>query len=151
MIAIYAPLANDDPSKGIVMKQMRELGMNIPFFSVESTQNNKLLENYRKDIEGIIYPFPAEAPAYATFEQEFAEKYGHTPNSPSAASAYDAANLIIAALRSGATTPAEVSAYLHKVKDYPGASNTITFNEQGIVAQKAYEIRTVRNGAFVAV
>lgn len=145
--AIYAPLATDDPGKGLLMKQMRELGINLPVVSTASTETETLLKNYGKEVEGIIYAFPMEAPKYQEFSAKFQARFGELPGSPSAATAYDAAKLLIAALQNG-KTPEEISAHLHKIQAYEGASNKITFDAQGIIASKEYKVKTVRNGQF---
>ena len=131
------------------MKQMRELGIQLPIVSTVSTESENLLKNYGKEIEGIIYPFPIEMPKYQEFSTKFRAKYGELPGSPSAATAYDATKLLIMALQSGATTPDEVSIHLHKIQAYEGVSNRITFDAQGIIASKEYQVKTVRNGQFI--
>jgi branched-chain amino acid transport system substrate-binding protein len=147
--AIYAPLATDAPAKGLLMKQLRELEMDIPVISTASTENYALLDGFGFWVEGILYAYPVSAPGERAFTQRYVEEYGVLPESPSAASAYDAANLLIAALRSEAKTPTEIAAYLHDVKAYPGASNLITFDQDGIISSKDYRVKTVRDGVFV--
>ncbi len=147
--AIYAPLATDDPGKGLLLKQMRELGIDLPVISTASTETETLLKNYGKEVEGIIYAFPVEAPKYEEFSAKFETRYGEKPGSPSASTAYDAAKLLIMALQNG-KTPEEISAFLHKMQAFEGASNKITFDEQGIIASKEYKVKTVRNGQFTA-
>ena len=129
---------------------MKELNINIPLVSTSSTENNNLLLEYGSVIEGILYAFPVDTPEYATFEHKYQEKYGTLPESPSAATAYDAANLLFDALAQGESKE-EVASYLHAVKDYPGASNSITFDTSGIVSSKEYIMKTVKDGTFVAV
>ena len=62
---------------------------------------------------------------------------------PSAAYAYDAVNLVADALKSGS----EIANYLEAIKDYPGISNTITF-ENGRVTTKNHIIKNIRNNSF---
>tara|TARA_Y100000310_G_C20658820_1_gene803518 strand:- start:128 stop:1207 length:1080 start_codon:yes stop_codon:yes gene_type:complete len=146
--AIYAPLARDHPTKGQLMKQMKELGIDIPVVSTSSTENNQLLKEYGNEIEGILYAFPVDTPSYESFATKYEAKYGVLPESPSAATAYDATNLLFDALTMGAETPLEVARYLHQVEHYPGASNYISFDDKGIVSSKDYVMKTVKNGEF---
>ena len=148
--AIYAPLASNDPHTGLFMKQMKELGLNVTVISTASTESQGLLNNFGNVIEGIIYPFPVDAPTYTAFEEKFKEQYGELPKSPSAATAYDATRLLIDALHTS-ETPEGVAEYLHSVEEYQGASNVITFDQQGIVSNKADLVKTVKDGAFVEV
>lgn len=145
--AIYLPLS-DNMNEGEFMRQMREHGMDVPVIGTASTENQQLLSLHGDAIEGIIYTFPQAGPAYAAFSERFEERYGHPPGSPSAAAAYDATNLIIAALRSGARTPEEVASYLHGMPPYEGASGTIAFDSSGIVSTTTYVLKTVEGGRF---
>lgn len=149
--AIYAPLAVDDPDLGLLMKQMRELGINATVVSASSAENVNLLKNFATEIEGIIYPYPVETPAYSSFAEKYKQKYGELPHTPSAATAYDATTLLIDALKSGAETPEKVAKYLHNITDYQGASNVINFDEQGVISSKEHFVKTVKNGEFVEI
>jgi len=146
--AVYAPLAKNDPDMGIFMKQLHELNMDTTVISISSTENPGLMKNYGRELEGILYPFPQEAMGYTAFSEQYKERYGELPRSPSAATAYDAANMLIAALRTGAKTPTEIAQALRDIKEYPGASNTITFLPDGTITSKRYVIKTVHEGRF---
>lgn len=148
--AIYAPLSNE-PNKGLLMRQLKRLNMSLKVISTSSTQNNDLLNEYKDELEGLYYAFPQEVPKYLQFEDDFERKYGIKPTSPSAATSYDATMLLIDALKSGARTTQEVSEYLHKVENYEGASNVITFNSNGIISNKKYIVKTIEGGNFVEV
>ena len=146
--AVYIPFAAEVPNKGEFMKQMRELGIQLPIVSTSSTESSPLLENYGIAVEGIIYPYPAQTPKYTEFIEKFKQRYRYNPDSPSAATAYDAMHLLVEALKSGAQTPQEAANYLHSLKDYSGVSNVITFDKDGIVSDKEHIIKTVKNKQF---
>lgn len=146
--AIYAPLS-DNMDEGQLMRQMKEMNLDVPVIGTGSTENNLLLETHGEAIEGIIYTYPEQGPQYVKFEERFVRRYGHPPGSPSAVSAYDATQLLIAGMRSGATTPKEMSQYLHN-GTHEGASGNISFDANGIIEKTTYALKTVRNGSFVA-
>lgn len=146
--AIYAPLA-DDNDKGLLMRQIREAGLDVPVISTASTENPSLLASHGDAIEGIIYPFPATAQEYGAFSERYKRRFGVEPESPSAATAYDAAQILIMAMRDGARDPDSVAAYLHNLGEYRGASGTLAFDENGIIESKEHLIKTVCDGAFV--
>jgi branched-chain amino acid transport system substrate-binding protein len=143
---IYIPMESDE--LGTLMKQAKELGVTTPIFSIDSVEGDDTFESYGSATEGVLYPAPVTGPNYARFEQQYKEMYGDTPDISSAANAYDATNLIIEALRSGAATTEEIAVYLHAVQNYAGASGNITFTERGIIKEKEYVLKTIRNGSY---
>jgi branched-chain amino acid transport system substrate-binding protein len=129
------------PNIGEFMKQADAAGFNTHFYSqvdVESPDYEPLYGAYSEELQ---YAKAAVSERENTFNEKYAAAYGSTPAVPSAATAYDAANLIIAALRSGATTSDEVSAYLKTVRNYEGASDSITFDESGQVSYHEYVLQ----------
>lgn len=146
--AIYAPLA-DDNDKGLLMRQLKETGLGVRVISTASTENPSLLKSHGDAIEGIIYPYPVEAQGYDAFSERYEARFGTEPESPSAATAYDAARLLVMALRSGAHDPEAVSAYLHDIDEFEGASGILTFDPNGIMKSKDHLIKTVCGGEFV--
>ena len=138
-----------DPDMGTFMKQMHEQKFKKPMFSVDSAEDYDLLRNYGTYMEGIVYPVPVPGKTYDAFEEAYTTKYKEKPMSMSGATAYDATNLVIEALRTGANTPQEIAKYLHARKPYEGASGTITFDENGIISERTFTLRTIRNNKFV--
>jgi branched-chain amino acid transport system substrate-binding protein len=65
-----------------------------------------------------------------------------------AAQAYDAANLIIEALKAGATDRKSLRDKLATIKDYPGVTGKTTFDENRNV-QKALTKLVVKDNKFV--
>jgi branched-chain amino acid transport system substrate-binding protein len=146
--AIYAMLAFPE-NIGVFIKQARELGYEGPIYTTENVELESLVANYGRALEGVIYSYPDIGPEEEAFLKRYEAEYGRQPAAPSAMSAYDAANLLIMALKSGARTPGEIALFLREVKDYRGASNIISFDEFGQIANKDYRIKTIQNGTFV--
>lgn len=145
--AVYAPFAFY-PSQGAFSKQAVELNLSIPVYSSSGTENPDLLKSFPQ-IEGTIYPYPRRGTGEEDFTDRFELRYGRRP-SPSAAYAYDAMNLVIAALRDGARDPEGFARFFSSVKGYPGVSNSITFDPAtGRVLEKEHTIKRVTNGRFV--
>ena len=145
--AIYAPFAWY-PSQGEFSKQKKELGLNIPLYSSSGTDNQHLLDAY-PSIEGTVYAYPAKGPGEEEFTQKYLARFDALP-SPPAAYAYDAIYLLAGAFNEGKESPEDIAAYLKGLKDYPGISNTLTFNEHGRITQKTHIIKAVKNGEFAA-
>ena len=93
-------------------------------------------------VEGTVYPYPVAGPGgESDFVKRFKSRFNRDP-SPSSAYAYDAANMVIDAMRSGARSSEDFASYLASVKDYAGVSNVMTFDQKtGRVIEKDYEMR----------
>lgn len=147
--AVYAPFAFY-PSQGAFSKQAEELNLSRPIFSSSGTQNPDLVRSFPQ-VEGTIYPYPVTGPGEGDFAKRFRSRFSRDP-SPSSAYAYDAANLVIDAMRSGVRSSEDFASYLASIKDYPGVSNVITFDPKiGRVMDKGHEMRRVDGGLFVQI
>jgi ABC-type branched-subunit amino acid transport system substrate-binding protein len=60
------------------------------------------------------------------FDDVMSQRDGDVPDLTAALLGYDAASLVLLALASGARTPAEVGRALDQVRDFPGASGTLS-------------------------
>jgi branched-chain amino acid transport system substrate-binding protein len=144
--AVYVLLAFW-PNIGEFMKQASTQGLEAKFYTQIDVENEQYIPIYGRYSEGMLYPYPeAGSPS---FNEKYKAEFGIPASSPSGETAYDAANLLIAALRSGANTPQKISAYLRRVKNYDGVSGPITFDEYGQVAYKRYFLKAIRNGTHV--
>jgi branched-chain amino acid transport system substrate-binding protein len=102
-------------------------------------------------IEGAIFTEPFDAgsssPTVTDFSRRYHMSYGRTPD-VMAAQAYDAARVLFSALPPGEASRGEVEERIRRVRAYPGASGTITLQEDGSV-QKTPALRGVRSGRIV--
>lgn len=135
-----------------VLKQAKELGLQMPMFSSAGLEDPVLFEIAGNAANGVIFGAPAfslgsDEPRTKAFVASYRRRYGGDP-SVYAANAYDAANLIIDALRNGRTTGPAIRDFLYEVKDYQGASGILTFDEYGEVS-KPIILKVTRNGKFV--
>jgi len=137
----------------LLAKQMKKLGMNIPLIGTGALYSPKLIELGGDAVEGLyctssFYPY-SEDPIVKSFVEKYKAKYGTIPNM-FAAQAYDAAGLILTALKSikGKITRKAVKEALEKIKDYPGVTGLTTFDENHNVKKKLTKL-VVKNGDFV--
>lgn len=90
-----------------------------------------------RSTNGVIAAAPLAADssnaAYLAFVRAYEETYRRTLRSPLPAYGYDAAALVLNALRSGARTAAEVSRALEATQDFPGATGVISVRDGRIV------------------
>lgn len=145
---LYLPLL--EFVRGEALKQARQIGF-TQIYSTASTEDENLLSNYKTVLEGVIYPRPIEGPKQEQFTKSYKEKFGKPPTSPSAPMAYDALYLLKLAIESGAESPEEAYDFFLQLKDYEGVSNTINFNEYGMIESKDYFLKTIKDGKFVKI
>ena len=98
------------------------LNLSIPIFSSSGTLEPgpcQILSPGR----GTVYPYPVSRPTANLISSSGSESRFNRDPSPSSAYAYDAANMVIDAMRSGARSSEDFASYLASVKDYAGVSN----------------------------
>jgi branched-chain amino acid transport system substrate-binding protein len=138
------------PDTVVVLRQARAMGLTLPlFFTTESPQNVEVLREAGEAANGAIYILaaPATGEAPESFARAYEAKFNHKPEL-FAAEGYDVMRLIAAAIKAAgpAVTGPAIRDHLYGVKDYAGASGTITFDRNGDVV-KPYAIKAIENGA----
>lgn len=140
------------------LKQMKEQGMNVPFLSTDSAGSPKALTECPSLLEGkLFYATMSKKNGYDEFAKAFKVRFGQKPISPSAATAYNAVQVLAQVLKqlSASNTPVTRDAIANGLRsaDLKGAVSIgeIRFNEKGyvITPPDAYEMRTVKEGEFV--
>lgn len=136
-------------TKASFLKQAKELGIRSTILSAADIQDESVLESFGGFMEGVIYTYPKPSAGQAAFIEKYRAAYGEDPQGPAAANAYDAVRMVAEALRSGAQTGEEVQAALMDMK-LPGTfTSELDFNEKHQIGGGEFEVKTVRNGAFV--
>ena len=133
---------------------MREIGINIPLLSSEASCNNIALRNCPRDMENIYFSTPRETEKYEAFAQRYAKRFGHRPEFPSAATAYDAGRVIAVALKETSGQGGEkLQKAILKVKISGTGLPKIVFDGQGFVEtpENTFIMKTVRAGKYVPV
>jgi len=130
----------------LIIKQMRELGINKQIFShgglVGSAQ---VLGLGGKLLEGVIAPFVGEPSA--EFQKEFMSKYNEKPGI-TADSAFDAMMVLGTVMQKFGTTPNEIKDGLHTIQNYTGVSGIISVDSNGDT-HRPLTVMQVKNGEFV--
>jgi branched-chain amino acid transport system substrate-binding protein len=138
------------PDTVAVLQQAREIHLQQPlFFTTEAVQNPEVLRQAGDAAEGATYILaaPAAGEAVERFTAAYEAKFRKKPEL-FAAEGYDVVRLIAEAI---AGTTAEspsgsgIRDFLRRVRDYAGASGTITFDRNGDVI-KPYAIKRIEGG-----
>jgi branched-chain amino acid transport system substrate-binding protein len=149
--AVYIALVTDALILPLV-EQAGEMDLGVPIYSASQNHDPLFAAAFSQYKYGVYQPYPVPNTEIDAFNTYFTDAVGHEPTSPSTASAYDAAKLVIAAMRSGATTGPQIREWLNSVEDFSGKSTPhITFNENGLVEglTNANVVQTAVNGEFV--
>jgi branched-chain amino acid transport system substrate-binding protein len=140
------------PEAGRLVRQAREVGMNIPMITGDGVYDPTFISIAGKSAEGTYVTFgkdPAGLPTSRSFNEKYTAKYG-APG-PYSIYAYDAANIILTAMqRTGATDGLTVADYISK-NAFQGAFGEISFDKNGDVTKAPYVVWQVRDGKFVEV
>jgi branched-chain amino acid transport system substrate-binding protein len=148
--AIFVVL-QDPALLGPLLKQKSELKVSGPTYSMNSTQNQDLLDKFSGYLENIYFSYPKSLTdqAYKQAVQKYREKYQALPNTPSFVNAYNAVQALLQVLKDGARTGPEIREGLLRVQIAGIGSPTVSFNEIGQAQNTAFEIRTVKDNSFV--
>ncbi len=136
---------------GTILKQAKELGLNITFFASSPAEGKELTDVAGNAADGLIYPYPYDSESNDSVQQQFQKKYQQiygTRSEMYGATGYDTVYILSNCFEKVGIDVENVKQCLYDTKNYPGASGTITFDENGDVS-KPFIVKTVRNGTFV--
>ena len=114
---------------GLIVKQARELGIKVPIIGGDGWDSAKLAElagaNNLNDTYFVNHMW-ADDPATKPFADAYKAKYNAEPDAL-AALGYDAAKMLIAAIKTaGSTEPEKIRVALEGTKDFQGVTGVIT-------------------------
>lgn len=136
----------------IILKQMKELNIDIKILGTSSFHDEKLIDYLGETMNGVIFSFPefdieSENNVIKEFSIKYTTRYNMKPDIW-AALTYDCFKVIEKALINGAKSPKEIQKKLLMIRDFPGVSGIFSFDEDGNVV-KSFYILTVKNGQIV--
>ena len=146
------------PEAGLLLRQKMEMGWNVPFLGGDATNNPDLVKIAgKKAAEGYYFlsppvPQDLDSKAATDFMSAFKQKYNAEPGSVWAVLAGDGFNALAAAIKgSGSTDTEKMVTYLKtQLKDMPGLTGTISFDEKGDRVGDLYRVyRVDADGKFV--
>lgn len=151
--AIFAP--GNFTETALLMKQARELGIDLQFLGGDTWETPPLLSIAGEAAEGAVYSsfYDPEAPLTdmtATFLDAFAAKYGEEEQ-PAGVTAcgFDAYLLALDAInRAGSVEGSSIRDALAETKEFEGAAGFVTLDDNGDAIKPAV-IKTVKDGKFV--
>ena len=146
------------PEAGKLLRQKKEMGWNVPFIGGDASNNPDLIKVSGKDAaEGFFFlspPIPHDLPSKEAkaFLAKFKDTYNRIPTSIWAVLSGDGFRVITAAIKAvQSTDPDKLADYLHNdLKDFPGLTGKISFNEKGDRVGEVYRVYKVDDkGNFI--
>ncbi len=115
-----------------ILNQMREMGMEQPYFACERCVSDEFIEIAGANAEGVICGFPwnpmREDPALERFRSDYRAKYG-TEADTYAAHAYDGMNMMIEAVQLAGLNRAKIRDIMaHRPGTFKGITGPIPMN-----------------------
>ena len=137
---------------GIVRRQMKELGMNIPMYGISGIYDPKFIEIAGEAAEGTVAGVrqASRNPKSDAMEAAYAARRFAEPSSHYTAFAYDAIGIILAAIKAkGYADKAELARTIRAIR-YDGVLGETTFDSNGQTqVSVAIHQFVVRNGQWV--
>lgn len=135
----------------LIARQARFIGLTAPIISTDGISSLELIHLGGEAVEGIRFNGSFHPSIVKNgsdkFAKDFKARYGKEPDTY-AALAYDSAQILIEGIRKNGASRENLYTYLSNLKDYPGVTGNITFDDKHQVQAKII-ILTVKNGQFV--
>lgn len=132
-------------------QQVKKANFNVALCGTGALYSSELLKLGGSAVDGLYLTvsfFPEDPnPAVQDFVKSYEVKFGKLPTQ-FAAQAYDATNLIIEALKKGATDRKSLRDNLAAIKDFPGVTGKTTFDENRDV-NKTLSRLVVKDGKYI--
>jgi branched-chain amino acid transport system substrate-binding protein len=138
---------------GLTFKQAKELGMNIQWYTVFTTEDNQTINLAGSAANGVIYTHfynpDKNNKIYYAYSSEYFDKYGIEPNSYSGL-AYDFIEILFDNIRKCKTAgdTSCIKNELYKTQGYEGVTGKISFDQNGDT-RKEIILKTIKDGQFV--
>ena len=145
-------------TSGLILKQMKELGLEPKIYTNEASINEEALKyydaSYKELLEGAIFTqpkFDEKNPKTAKMLEEYTAKYGSTKGPLPAsylATSYDAVNLMGEAIMKNGYDTEKAKNYFYTIKNWDGTIGKFSFDPNGD-AITDIESKIVKNGTIV--
>ncbi len=140
------------PEAGLLVKQMRQLGLKIPFVSGDAVIDPEFIKIGGEATEGAYLSFSPsfeDQPSAKHFLDAYRKRFPETEPGPYSIYAYDAANIILHGMKEADSNDGNKIAEAIHGLTYEGAMGKIQFDDKGDVLIAPYIFWTVKEGKFI--
>jgi ABC-type branched-subunit amino acid transport system substrate-binding protein len=142
--------ADPEPA-GLLVKKMREMGMNIPVIACERIINPAFLKMAGSAAEGVLAtsPFNPDAanPKLIEFKKRYQARFGEPPNAY-AAHSYDGTQMVIEAIRRAGLNRYLIRDALEEMRHWDGVTGEINMDDV-YTNRRPVCMAVVKDGKFV--
>jgi len=138
------------PEAAILVRQMKERKIEAKFLAGDAIANSVFLKVGGIAAEGIYFTFGSaveDMPQAGHFYGSFKARYGEL--GPFSIYAYDAANVLLEAVRRAGATAGDALVKILHSESFGGALGDIKFDAKGDIMVAPYVVWTVKGGEFV--
>jgi branched-chain amino acid transport system substrate-binding protein len=150
------------PAQGILAKNMRQAGWDVPLFQSHGFGNIKYVEAGGAAAEGIIFPAgrllvanslsddnPQKA-LLVKYKVDYETKYPEDKVSTFGGHAYDALTILVAGIEAAGTDKEKVRDAIENIKELPGTAGIFNFSpeDHNGLDINSFEMLTVKDGKF---
>jgi len=138
---------------GYALKQMKELGIKAKIYATVGMEVPEAIQTGGSALDGVLYTTTGFDPTVDNelirkFNSNYKKKYGENSDLFSA-EGYDALKIVANILTKGTTEPGEIKEELYKLKDFPGVTGSITFNQFGDPINRNIFLKTIKNNQYI--
>jgi len=133
------------------IRQIREMKLEVALYGGDTFSDASICEKIPSLAEGIVFALPAKpsSPEFQAFAKKYEAKFGEKPDI-NAAVGYDSVKLVAAVMDKVGTTGEAIRQELAATKGYRGASGEVSFDANGDVVSKQFDVLVIRGGKPVA-
>lgn len=140
---------------GILVRQLRELRINTTIAANLSVESPDFYNIAKEAGEGIFFSTPAfdlssNERNISKFIEDYQAKYGSKPDA-TAGHGYDAANIMLQAIRMASYDISKVKEQFYKIKEFPGVTGNTTFDDHGDVAKPVMIKKIEKTGTSIII
>lgn len=135
---------------GPLYRQLRQAGFKGALLGGDGIYDNELIKTVGPKADSIFITFGPDyekLPAAKPFLAAYKAKYGQAAGGYSIYG-YDAANVLLSAIRKAGTTDADKVSQVLRSQEWPTLQGGTAFDQKGDLKKAAYVIWTIRDGAF---
>jgi branched-chain amino acid transport system substrate-binding protein len=145
-------LAGYPKEVGEILKEAYELGINKTFFAHSGSIGPDIIKVGGDSANGLIYMSEIKLDlndiATADFYAAYKQKYNEDPEIFSMLG-YDTLMVLSDGLKKCSLDSECIKNYLYGVKNYPGITGLISFDQNGDIVRDSFSTYTIQNGQFV--
>ncbi|MEN6548228.1 MAG: ABC transporter substrate-binding protein [Armatimonadia bacterium] len=150
-----------NPGPAVVAKNAKSLGLTMPMFMSHGIANKKFIELAGPAAEGVIFPAGAllvvgeldpsnpQKAVLAKYAADY-QAFANAPANTFGGHAYDALQILIAALKVAGDDRAKLCAELEKTKNHVGVGGTFNLSpsDHSGLTKDAFALVTIKDGAW---